>query len=187
MRIGARAFAMTLLLAGCAEQGSGIHEPAAGATHDLPGVSSSEAQTAAERVVADRLDRLAEAWNRRDAAAWVRHFAEESSFTNILGMRFADRAANEARHALLFETIFAESRLEATVSSVRIFGGDAAVAEVEFTLRGYERLPPGIGESEPGLLRTRLVTVLDKRQGEWQIVAAQNTAIAPAALATNGF
>jgi len=148
------------------------------------GVHADPHDTAAdEQAVANLLEGLPEAWNARDAAAWAGIFAEESSFTNILGMRFDDRTANEARHAHLFETIFAASHLASEVSSVRVFAGDAAVAELELTLRGYEQLPPGVEESEPGLLRTRLVTVLDKRHGRWIVVAAQNTAILPAALA----
>lgn len=125
---------------------------------------------------------LPDAWNARNADAWVAGFGEGSTFTNILGMRFPDRAANQARHAQLFATIFARSRLEAEVGDVRRVGTDGAVAEVAFTLTGYDRLPPGVGETEPGILRTRLLTVLEHRDGAWVVVAAQNTAVLPAAL-----
>ena len=101
-------------------------------------------------------------------------------------MHFPDRAANVDRHAQLFATIFRDSRLEAEVLGVRAVGSDAAVAEVEFRLVGYERLPPGIQETEPGVLRTRLISVLERSGGAWRIVAAQNTAILPAAVAAGG-
>jgi uncharacterized protein (TIGR02246 family) len=132
------------------------------------------------------LEALPDAWNRRDADAWVENFAETSGFTNILGMHFADREANRARHAELFATIFANSRLEAEVLRVRPVGGTAAVAELEFTLIGYDRLPPDVPETEPGILRTRLITMLEHRGGRWTVVAAQNTAILPAAIAARG-
>ena len=124
---------------------------------------------------------LPEAWNTRDASMWVANFDSSSGFTNILGMHFEDRVANEARHAELFSTIFSESHLEADVLDVRIVGGDAAVAEVAFRLVGYERLPPGVTETTPGELRTRLITVLERQDGQWKIVAAQNTANLPIA------
>lgn len=127
------------------------------------------------------LHRLPEAWNARDADAWVESFGERSGFTNILGMHLPDRTANRERHAELFETIFANSHLEAEVLSIRPVGAAAAVAELEFTLVGYDRLPPGVEETEPGVLRTRLITVLERREGSWLIAAAQNTAILPAA------
>jgi len=124
---------------------------------------------------------LPDAWNRRDAGAWVSSFDQDSGFTNILGMHFPDRAANEARHAELFRTIFANSTLTAEVLGVRPVGDAGAVAEVRFTLVGHERLPPDMEETEPGVLRTRLITVLEHRDGSWHVLAAQNTAIAPAA------
>jgi uncharacterized protein (TIGR02246 family) len=132
-----------------------------------------------EQQIAGILTGLTEAWNRRDAAAWVASFTESSTFTNILGMHFPDRAANEARHDELFRTIFRNSHLGAEVLRIRVLGSDAAVAELQFELRGHTALPPGIIESEPGLLRTRLISVLEKRDGRWWIVAAQNTVILP--------
>jgi len=126
---------------------------------------------------------LPAAWNARDAVAWVAHFEEGSGFTNILGMHFPDRKANEARHATLFATIFSSSELSAEVLNVSPVGSCGAVAELEFTLVGYERLPPGISETSPGVLRTRLITVLERREGSWHILAAQNTALLPAAIA----
>jgi uncharacterized protein (TIGR02246 family) len=132
------------------------------------------------------LEALPVAWNARDASMWLANFASSSDFTNILGMHFEDRAANEARHAALFESIFNSSTLEAEVLDVRILGDDAAVAEVAFRLVGYERLPPGVTETEPRALRTRLITVLERQEGQWQIVAAQNTAILSFAVAPPG-
>ena len=125
---------------------------------------------------------LPDAWNNRDAGAWVAHFEEDSGFTNILGMHFPTREANAARHAQLFETIFANSTLTAEVLSIRQIGGEGAVAEVQFELVGYDRLPPDVVETEPGLLRTRLIVVLERESGEWAVLAAQNTAVLPAAL-----
>lgn len=125
---------------------------------------------------------LPTAWNARDADAWVARFAADSEFTNILGMPFADRDANRERHAQLFETIFADSELDARVLSIRPVGTGGAVAVTEFTLAGYGTLPPDVEETEPGVLRTRLMTVFEHQDGAWRIVAAQNTAILPAAV-----
>lgn len=129
--------------------------------------------------VAEVLEGLPVAWNERDAAAWVSRFAPESGFTNILGMHFPDREANQERHAQLFASIFANSTLSAEVLSVRRVAERAAVAELAFTLVGYDRLPPGIQETEPGVLHTRLITMLEHRESGWTVVAAQNTAILP--------
>jgi uncharacterized protein (TIGR02246 family) len=149
---------------------------------DLPPCTATPARPVTEPIVG-LLEALPDAWNRRDADAWVENFADESGFTNILGMHFPDREANRARHAQLFATIFANSTLEAEVLRVRPVGRDAAVAELQFTLVGYDRLPPDVPETEPGVLRTRLITMLESRDDRWVVVSAQNTAILPAAVA----
>ena len=89
------------------------------------------------------------AWNSRDASAWVKDFAAESRFINILGMRFPDRANNEQRHAALFATIFRNSTLTVELLELRFADPDTAIVEARLQLTGYEALPPGIGESTP--------------------------------------
>ena len=132
-----------------------------------------------ERAIREVLLALPEAWNARDAAAWVENFTPDSGFVNILGMRFPDRATNRERHASLFATIFRDSTLNAEVLHIRFTDPDTAVAEVLLRLVGYAALPPGIGETAPGVLETRLVDVLQKIDGHWRIVFSQNTAIVP--------
>ncbi len=128
------------------------------------------------------VDSLPAAWNRRSASAWAAGFTEASGFTNILGMHFDNRAANEARHAELFATIFSESLLTAEVLDIRPIGRDAAVVETSFELVGYSRLPPGIEETSSGMLQTRLISVFERRNGQWMIVEAQNTAVSALAV-----
>ena len=132
-----------------------------------------------ERAIREVLLTLPDAWNARDASAWVENFTPDSSFVNILGMRFPDRESNQERHAALFATIFRDSTLTADVLHIRFTDPDTAVAEVLFRLVGYAALPPGIGETAPGVLETRLVDVLQKIDGHWRIVFSQNTAIVP--------
>ena len=107
----------------------------------------------------------------------MENFTLDSGFVNILGMRFPDRASNQERHASLFATIFRNSTLNADVLHIRFTDPDTAVAEVLFRLVGYAALPPGIGETAPRVLETRLVDVLQKIDGHWRIVVSQNTAI----------
>ena len=142
--------------------------------------ASLAAQSAAdERAIRDALLSLPDAWNARDASAWVENFTPDSGFVNILGMKFPNRASNEERHAALFATIFRDSTLQADVLHIRFTGSDSAVAEVLFRLVGYTALPPGISDTVPGVLETRLVNVLQKIDGYWRIVFSQNTAIVP--------
>lgn len=141
--------------------------------------SPLRAQTSDEVAIGEIVDGLPMAWNAADASAWVENFTETSGFTNILGMHFSDRAANQARHADLFATVFEGSQLESELISIHQAGREAAVVEVALELRGFKDLPPGISETQRGLLKTRLILALQKIEGRWWIIAAQNTAILP--------
>lgn len=122
--------------------------------------------------------RQAEDWNRHDAHAWSAPFTEDADFINIIGMLFQGRAQIEKRHAELFEGIFKRSRVVVTTRKVRSLGPTSALAETDYELRDYDRLPPGLKPSDAdGTLRTRLKYVLTLTPEGWRIVSAQNTAV----------
>lgn len=122
----------------------------------------------------------ADAWNRHDTKAWMAPFSEDAEFINIMGSALLGRPEIEQRHAELFTGIFRRSRVAVTTRQVRPLGATAAVAETDYELRGYDRLPPGIVATDPdGTLRTRMKYVWQLRPEGWRIVSAQNTAVAP--------
>lgn len=141
----------------------------------------------AEPVIREALTRQAEAWNQHDAKAWVAAFSDDAEFINILGMSMQGRAEIEKRHEQIFRTIFSRSRVVVKTRKVRLLGTSAALAETDYELRDYDRLPPGIQPTDPdGTLRTRLKYVWEQRAEGWRIVSAQNTAILPPPSAPTG-
>jgi uncharacterized protein (TIGR02246 family) len=133
-----------------------------------------------EGAIRAAIARQADAWNRHDTKAWMAPFSEDAEFINILGVALLGRPKIEQRHAELFNGIFSKSRVTVTVRQVRSLGATAAVAETDYELRGYTRLPPGIRPTEAdGTLRTRMKYVWQLRPEGWRVVAAQNTAILP--------
>lgn len=146
-----------------------------------PLACKARSEPAAEPAIRQALAQQAEAWNRHDAKAWVAAFANDAEFVNILGMLLQGRAEIERRHAELFAGIFSHSTVIVTTRKVQPLGTDGAVAETDYELRGYERLPPGIRATDAdGTLRTRLKYVWVRGAQGWQIVSAQNTAVLPA-------
>ena len=143
-------------------------------------VSASTGHAVPEHPIRTVIADQATAWNQRDARGWARDFSADADFINILGMHFQGRAETEARHAHLFAGIFKDSLLVVTVHKLRLLSPTSAVAETLHELRGYTRLPPGIQPTDgSGVLRTRMKYVLTQKEGKWQIVSAQNTAISP--------
>lgn len=177
--------ALLFIVAACAQQ-----EPARCPAHELdpaPPPSAAISPTAspvtpdqAEKTIREILAQQAADWNRHDAKAWVAPFSDDAEFINILGMSLEGHAEIERRHDEIFKTIFARSRVVVTTRKVRMLGDRAALAETDYELRDYDRLPPGIQPTDAdGTLRTRLKYIWELRANGWRIVAAQNTAIFP--------
>ncbi|MCP3143637.1 SgcJ/EcaC family oxidoreductase [Pyxidicoccus sp. QH1ED-7-1] len=147
--------------------------PLAGAA---PAGARAQDEAALRKLVAEQT----EAWNRQDAAAWSKDFAEDAEFINIVGTIFVGRPEIEKRHAFVFSTAFKGSRSEVTVRKLLFLEGGVAVVDTEHRVTGYAGLPPGVQATEPGVLRTQMRYVVKKTRGQWRIVAGQNTDVKPA-------
>nr|WP_211193988.1 SgcJ/EcaC family oxidoreductase [Pyxidicoccus fallax] len=141
-----------------------------------PAGARAQDEAALRKLVADQTN----AWNRQDAAAWSKDFAEDAVFINIVGTIFNGRPEIEQRHASIFKTLFKGSRSEVTVQKVLFLDGGVAVVDTQHRVTGYAGLPPGVQATEPGVLRTQMRYVLKKTRGQWRIVAGQNTDVKPA-------
>ncbi|RKH29952.1 SgcJ/EcaC family oxidoreductase [Corallococcus sp. AB030] len=120
-----------------------------------------------------------EAWNAHDAAAWTRDFADDADFINIVGTVFQGRAEIETRHAAIFASIFKTSHAKVTVRKIRFPSEDIAVVDTLHEVTGHTGLPPGVQNTEEGLLRTQMRYVLKRTQKQWRIVSGQNTDVKP--------
>ncbi len=146
----------------------------------LAGAAPAGARTQDEAALRKLVAEQTEAWNRQDAAAWSKDFAEDAEFINIVGTIFSGRAEIEKRHAFVFGTLFKGSRSEVTVRKLLFLDAGVAVVDTEHQVTGYAGLPPGVQATTPGVLRTQMRYVLKKTRGRWLIVAGQNTDVKPA-------
>ncbi|MDC0708861.1 SgcJ/EcaC family oxidoreductase [Stigmatella sp. ncwal1] len=121
----------------------------------------------------------AEAWNSGDAVAWSKDFTQDADFVNIVGSVFEGHDQIEQRHAAIFSTLFKGSQVKVTVRKIVFPQEDIAVVDTVHEVTGHGGLPPGVQNTEPGLLRTRMKYVMRKTAGKWQILAGQNTDAKP--------
>lgn len=119
------------------------------------------------------------AWNSGDAEAHGAHFANDCTFTNVLGMVFHGREAFIARHAELFRTIFSKSKMKQTIRRLHFPAENIAVVDVDIELTEFRAVPPGVQPPADGKLRTKLLQVLLMRNGKWEIVAYHNVDLKP--------
>ncbi len=122
----------------------------------------------------------AEAWNRSDASAWSKDFAQDAAFINIAGGVFNGREEIEKRHAFIFNTLFKGSRAEVSVTRLIFLDKAVAVVDMEYVVTGFGGLPPGVQATGPGVLKTRMRYVMKETGKKWEIVAGQNTDEKPA-------
>ena len=120
-----------------------------------------------EQVIQEILQQIETAWNRYDSISLAAAFAEDANFIQIFGGQLDGRAAIEAAHRHIFETIYRGSHASFVLRSIRFLRPDVAVvfarAHVKF--------------KEGNEIETRPTLIVVKEQDKWQIVAFQNTKI----------
>lgn len=131
---------------------------------------AAAAQTADERAIRDLQTQQADAWNRHDAAAYARLFAEDGDVVNVLGWWWKGRAEIESKLTAAFAFVFRESTMSITDVSVRFLSSEFALAHIRWTMVGA-KMPPGVPEPREGIQ----IQVLKKTAGKWLIASFQNT------------
>ena len=121
-----------------------------------------------------------DAWNKGDAAGFGAHYAENGSFTNVVGQQLYGREAFVAQHARIFSTIYKGSHNTFSVGKITFLRPDVAVVDIDGVLQGATRLPPGLKAAEDGALHVKLQEVMTKeKDGSWWIAAFHNVAVYP--------
>jgi uncharacterized protein (TIGR02246 family) len=131
-------------------------------------------QMSDESAIRGIVEEEAAAWTKGDAAAYSRHFAENGTFTNILGQFTTGHDTFLKHHTELFRGPYRGTILHHDVVSLQLVRPDVAVVEVLTSVTGFQRLALGLNTDKKGRLRTRLLQVLVKDKGAWQIVAYHN-------------
>ena len=132
-------------------------------------------ETAIRKVVQDEVA----AWNRGDATAYSIQFANDGTFTNILGQFFTGHEAFLKQHEVIFQGIFKNTTLQQDIVSLKFIRPDVAIVETLTSLSGMAETAPGTAADSKGRLRTRLLQVVARQGAEWKIVAYHNVDVKP--------
>lgn len=138
-----------------------------------------------ERGVRLAVERLAKAWNARDAAALADCMAEDVAFVGMLGERYDGREILELSYRHIFDTILKGAHAVFTVEQVRFLKPDVAVvilhqkvtshlpqAAIASTARQRE-MSDTLHDSE-----ARTTLTLARYGRTWSIAAFHNTLVA---------
>jgi len=146
----------------------------------LAGVGSAAQSKPDENAIRTILDDEITTWNQGDTDGYAQHFAADGTFTNVMGMFFTGQQAYRDRHEIIFKGPFRGTTLQLQVVSLRFLTPDVAVCETLTWVSGFKGgAPPGLHLDTKSRLRTRLLQVMARRNGEWQIVVYHNVDIKP--------
>jgi uncharacterized protein (TIGR02246 family) len=126
--------------------------------------------TADEQAIQGILQQIEAAWNRYDSISLAAVFAEDANFIQIFGGQLDGRAAIEAAHRHIFQTIYKGSHARFLLRSIRFLRPDVAVV---FS-RAHVKFKEG---NETREIETRPTLIVIKDQSNWQIVTFQNTKV----------
>ena len=126
-----------------------------------------------EAAVGGLYQQLIDGWNRGSGGAFAAAFAEDGDLIAFDGTHFRGRREIAPFHQELFDRWMKGTRLVGRVERVRFLGPDAAVihAAGSTVMRGKTESSP-----ERESIQT---LVAERRDGEWRLVAFQNTRVRP--------
>jgi uncharacterized protein (TIGR02246 family) len=136
--------------------------------------TDSDLQTAANAMV----NRFVDSWNRADGAAYGENYWPEAELVNPSGAIRSGRAAIVQEHVALWAGPFKGSRITGKVRRIQKLGSNYMIVDFDVELVGVRQVPPGSPPNANGVLRNHLKHVMEKRNGVWKVLSAQNTFIA---------
>jgi uncharacterized protein (TIGR02246 family) len=125
------------------------------------------------------LKQEADAWNRGDAEAYSQYFAEDGTFTNVLGLFYTGHQNFLLRHDQIFKGVFAGTHFKQHVVSLKYVNPYVAIVETLTSVSDFSEVGPPKGTTldENGCLLTRLLQVMVKYGNDWKIAAYHNVDI----------
>ena len=126
-------------------------------------------KTEDENQIRANVAQMVKGWNAKSGAEFAKPFAEDSDYVVVNGMHIKGRAANAAGHQQIFDTIYKDVDIQATVEQIRFLRPDVAVVHAL-----AERFPKA---DKSQLTKGRITLVMTKINGKWEIAAFQNTQV----------
>jgi uncharacterized protein (TIGR02246 family) len=131
--------------------------------------SQATTQIGDEKVIRSIHQRMIDAWNTGDGAAFAAPFTEDADFVAFEGTHLKGRQEITSSHQRIFDTVVKGSRLEGgEVKFVHFLGPALAVMHsvVRVTLPGQTKPTPSRDSMQ--------LTVVRKRDGDWHGEALMN-------------
>ena len=128
-----------------------------------------------EQVVAEAmLTRFVEAWNQADGLAYGDGYWPDAELVGPSGTVHTGREAITQTHVDLWAGMFQGSRIQGSVRHLCPLGPDYLLVDLDLEVSRFQQRPPGSHPDAPEDIRAHLKHILERRDGVWRILAAQN-------------
>jgi uncharacterized protein (TIGR02246 family) len=121
------------------------------------------------------------AWDAGDGTRYSSHMAPDVSFTNLFGMVMYGAPAFASRHNEILSTFYRGTKKTHVVRRIRFLTSDVAIVDIDNEVHGVKAMPGGIAVPPDGVLKTQLMEVFVRRDGQWWIEAYHNVDVKPVA------
>jgi uncharacterized protein (TIGR02246 family) len=122
-----------------------------------------------EKAISANVEQMVRGWNTKSGEAFAKPFAKDSDYVVINGMHVKGRAANAAGHQQIFDTVYKNTEIAATVEQIRFLRPDVAVVHV--FIEHFSKA------DKSQSTKCRITLVMVKNESKWEIAAFQNTQI----------
>jgi uncharacterized protein (TIGR02246 family) len=140
--------------------------------------AADAADDEAQGVARAMVNRFVDSWNHSDGAAYGENYWPEAELVNPSGVISSGRAAIVQEHVTLWAGIFKGSRIAAKVRRIQRIGPNHMIVDFDAQVSGVKQTPPGSPPNAKGVLKNHLKHIMEKRNGVWKVLSAQNTFIA---------
>jgi uncharacterized protein (TIGR02246 family) len=143
----------------------------------LTAADANAEQDQDESAIKQLATRWQDAWNRHDADELTALLAEDVDFVTVLGPKgwMKGKPAFQRAHTAMHKTLFTDSVWRTKETQVKFLRPDLAIARVLWSTTGDKVRHVKHGEPREGIF----TWVVEKRDGDWLVIASQNTEVMP--------
>jgi uncharacterized protein (TIGR02246 family) len=121
------------------------------------------------------------AWNAGSGSRYAEHVAADVSFTNLFGMVLYGSSAFAKRHEEILSTFYKGTTKQHVIRRIRFVTPEVAIVDIDNEVHGVTTMPEGIVVPPDGVVKTQLMEVFVRRDGQWWIEAYHNVDLKPSA------
>jgi uncharacterized protein (TIGR02246 family) len=144
----------------------------------VPDISAATQPDGAAKAAAEAMvKRFADSWNRADGGAYGENYWPEAELVNPAGAIIDGQKAIVQEHLDLWAGIFKGSHAKGEVRKIQMLGPEYMIVDFDVEVSGFRQPPPG-SHPDAKVLNNHLKHVMEKRNGLWKVLSAQNTFIA---------